>query len=122
MTTVGSLETAAQGVGEHLLGEAAGKRGRARKQCGSQLGRALECPPAGKTAGRIDGLLPIVRPPAADGIEVLEAEAERVHAPVARGAGRIAPVPLHLLPERARRPMLRLFLEGFHARRRRRRR
>ena len=42
---------------------------------------------------------PFVRPPGADGVEVLQAEAERVHAAVARGAGRVGPVLLHPLSQ-----------------------
>ena len=100
---VGPVEAAAQGIGEHLLGEASGERIPARPEHGPQLGRPPELAAAGEPARRHRSARPSSRVrQAADGVEVLEAEAERVHPAVARGAGRVGPVPLHPLAERAR--------------------
>ena len=115
---VGSVEAAAQGVGEHLLGEAAGERIAARPGARSSARRDHESSPAGQMSRGIDRLVSVRGPPAADGVEVLEAEAERVHAAVARGTGRVGPVPFHPLAERARATVLVSFLESLHARRR----
>src|SRR5947209_5046012 len=80
-------EASAQGVGQHLLGEVAGEQVLLGAEELLQLGGALERPAAGQGAGRVDGEGAVLVAPAADRIEVLEGEAERVHAGVAGGAG-----------------------------------
>ena len=60
--------------------------------------------------------------PAADAVEVLEREAQRVHGPVARGAGRVRAVDLHELAQRRRRLALAARLQVGHVGRRGRRR
>ena len=63
------------------------------------------------------------RSPLADRVVVLEAEAKRVHARVARRAHRAGAMDLHALPQRCHLHLSRIFLEiGFHSRRRLRRR
>ena len=71
-------------------------------------------------AGGINRRTAVLRAPRADAVEVLEAEADRVHARVARGARRVVAMLLHLLAERAGE--LPAVLEVGHIRRRRWRR
>ena len=72
-----------------------------RSECGLELGRARKGPAARQPARRIDRLPRHRVTPGADGVEVFQSEAQRVHAPVARGAGRVGPVPFHPLAQRA---------------------
>ena len=65
-----------------------------------QLRTSANFRPPGQLAGGVDRELAVRRPPAADGVVVLEREAERVHLLVAGGALGVGPVLLHPLAER----------------------
>jgi len=121
-TPVGRFRPATQCVGEHLLGEAARERMASSPEQGAQLGRAPKGLTARQLAGWIDGMAAVVCAPGTDRVEVLEAEAQRVHPPVTGGAGRITPVALRAVAERAGALHARFFLEGLHSRWRWRRR
>ena len=56
---IGAIEPTTQGVGEHLLGQAASERVPARPEQGPQLNRAVKSSAARQRPGRIDWL-PIV--------------------------------------------------------------
>src|SRR5260370_25175529 len=79
-TFVVPFHAAAQGVGQHLLGQAVGERGIALLEDRPQLRRAVERLSAGQHARGVDVLVSLFRAPGADRVEVLEAEAQRVHA------------------------------------------
>ena len=112
------------GVGHHLLGQRQWTKSSLLLQ--EDLTKFLavrrtSCPPGSSPEGSIVASFVLVAP-AADGVEVLQAEAERVELRVADGAVRIRPVLLHLLPEGAGqlRPLV-FQLEVRHVRRGRRR-
>src|SRR5688572_17418115 len=63
-----------------------------------ELRGAVEAASVGKSADRVDVRRPVLLPPDADGVVVLEREAERIDLPVAGRAARIGPVALQLLP------------------------
>src|SRR5207249_9238492 len=96
-----ALDAAPERVDEHFLGETFRKGFLLLFQDCFQLRRALEGPAVRKHTRRINRELPIHGPPCAHGIVVLEPEAQRIHASVARGADGIFSVLLHLLPERS---------------------
>src|SRR5262249_12134839 len=100
---VGRLQLAAQGVGEQLLGQAVHEVRGALGQEGAQLVRAAKRAAVGQSAAGVDGLPAVTATPGADGVKVLQPEAERVEGRVTRGTPGVAAVPFHLLPQRAGR-------------------
>src|SRR5262249_15076430 len=65
------------------------------------FGRAFEGFAVGQRAGGVDVEIAILGAKRADGVVVLEREAERVHAGMAVSTGDVGPVLLHALAERA---------------------
>ena len=57
-----------------------------------EAGDPFEFAPVGQAAGRVDGLTLLERSPAADRIEILECESQRIHDAVAAIAGRVRAV------------------------------
>ena len=102
--TVGECWFAAQGVAQKILGECAGELLVPRDQQAAEVGDAGERLARRERAAGIDlVILRIVRPPAADGVEVFQREAVGVDFAVTTRAGRI----LAMLGE--------LFSDGFRA-------
>ena len=107
------LDLASQGVGEHPLDQVPLEVGLAGDDDPLQLIGAVKRLAAGERAGRVERLATLLGPPAADGVEVLQAVAQRVDLGVAGRALGLPGVPGHLLAERLRRLAgLRLFLLG----------
>ena len=87
----------------------------------SRKARGLSMTRPRQLDGRVDLRPPVVLAPAADGVEVLHGETERIHPAVAARTDRTAAVQLHPLAQRCRvAPVVRL--ERRHVGRRRRRR
>src|SRR5439155_6316644 len=108
--------------GQHLLGQGAAKLRFPALENGLEPFDAAEGLALRKQARWVDGKLPIAVAPTTHRIEVLEGEANGIHAGVAGRAVRIRAVLLHPLPKRSGGDS-RLFLaQLLHPRRRRRRR
>src|SRR5947209_6506140 len=60
-----------------------------------QTGRPVEFRPIGQVGRRVDRLVAFTGPPLSSRIEILEREAERVHARVAAGADRVGAMLFH---------------------------
>src|SRR5882672_2180006 len=96
------FETAAQGVGQHFLGETPDEFvALLRRQDGGKLARTFELFPTHQFTTGVDGEIPVLLPPGADAVEILEAKADRIHPRMTRGAGWILPVLHHSLAQRA---------------------
>ena len=96
------LEAPSQRVGEQLLGHRRRRTARAgQSACRSATGPSTFVPSASSLDASI-GARGSLRPPGADGVEVLQREAERVHELVAAGARRVGAMLLHLLAHRQR--------------------
>ncbi len=97
---VGGVEAAAEAVDQQFFGEAAGELlGFLVTEQGFELLDALEGAAAGEGAGGVDGGVAVVRAPGADGVEVFEAEAERVELGVTAGAAGVGAVLFEALAE-----------------------
>src|SRR5664279_3592668 len=83
------LQAATQGVGERFLAETADELVPfAGRKDMAQLGGASERFAARQLATRVYRVGTVLFPPAANSVEVLQPEADRIHAGVARGAER----------------------------------
>ncbi len=118
---VGVLQGAAQGVGQHPLGEHAREVVDVRDDQLLELRRAVELQLAGQLAGDVDRLVADLVAPARVAVEVLQAEADRIHHAVAAGAGRALAVDLQHLAVGGVRVVLARELQLRDVRRRRRR-
>src|SRR4030095_5000526 len=95
------LDAAAERIGEQLLGGGAEKIFAVLlAQQLVQTGRTVELGAVGQLAAGVDWRAGILATPPADRVVVLQREADLIHAAVAGGAGRIAPVHFHLLAHR----------------------
>ena len=112
------VQSATQRVGHHLLGEGTRELRQMRDEKRAHLAWRLESLAVGQHAGGVHRELPFHVPPSADGIVVLETEAERIHVAVTGRAGRIAAMPLELLAHRQSAAGGRRFKWGNVARRR----
>ena len=82
------LDAASQRVGQQLFGEGADEQFRPAQQRRFESVDIREPAAVGKPAGRVDRRPGFDRSPAADRVELLERQAERIHQVVARGADR----------------------------------
>src|SRR5579884_706697 len=91
---IGIIKTAAQGVGEHFLGQATVELTMVLgDEDPFKLLDAVERFAGDQLAGSIDGPTTFLVTPASQGVEVLEGQAGRVEAIVARATQRLAAVP-----------------------------
>ena len=116
-----ALEAAAERVGQQLRRDGPREGVAVGRQDVAQLIRARELASVRQLPRRVDRELAFRLAPRANGVEVLEAEAERIHAAMARRADGVLAVFLELLAHRRRRSDLR-FVEIRHIGRRLRRR
>ena len=105
-----TLQAPAKGIGQQLGRQAVFERLVVGLEDGPQFLGPLKLRPSGRVPVESIGNLPSIGPPRADRVEVLEAEAERIHPAMARRAGRILAVQLQLLAHRGRGADLRLRL------------
>src|SRR5260370_20642609 len=80
---VGRLNAAPQSINQHLPGEADSECITVGHEDLFQLLGTREASAIRQRPGSVDGELPILCPPAANGVEVLQTEADRVHARMA---------------------------------------
>src|SRR5262245_66549162 len=95
------LEPAAERVDHELLGEHARELLRTRRQRFAELGRAGDRRAVRELAVSVDSAAGLARAPLADGVEVLETQADRIHDVVARRANRIRAMLGEALTQRA---------------------
>src|SRR5580765_3123020 len=94
------LDAAAERVDQQLLREGGHHRIGLTEQPAAQTGGAVELRPVWQRGRHIDRLVVLGGPPLSRRVEILEGEAERIHARVATRARRIGAVLLHALAKR----------------------
>jgi hypothetical protein len=99
--TVVRLQAPPQRVGQHALGQSTRELRQLRDEECAHLAGRRESLAIREGSARVHGERPILIAPSADGIVVLEPEAERVHVAMAGCAGGIAAMPLQLLAHRS---------------------
>ena len=96
---VAGVQPAAQRVDHQLLGQRPDEPVPALAEDRQQVRGTVDGTAVRQLPGRVDLELAVPRPPPANGVEVLEREAEGVHPRMAGGAVRIGAMPLKLVPQ-----------------------